>query len=155
MSLTPTKFTQDSATEYSKGEVITSVNLNSIQKGILYNNTQIETINDNLQDYNNTISNLTEQINNYRVIITNVTVTASQWIKVNTTNYTKYPYRAALTLSNVTVDMTPDIFFPQAMIDDLILAPTCETYNGGIWIYSVNKAANSYTIPKIILWKED
>ena len=145
MSLTPTKFTQDSATEYSSGVSITSNNLNSIQKGILYNNSKIDSLEE-------TIEALKNKINNSKIIFTNIVVESSAW--QNSDIYKKYPYSASIEIPEITSDMVPNIIFSQSMLDELILASTCESYNGGIHIYAMNQASRDYTIPKIILWKE-
>lgn len=145
MSLTPTKFTQDSATEYSSGVSITSNNLNSIQKGILYNSSKIDSLEE-------TIEALKNKINNSKIIFTDIVVESSAW--QNSNIYKKYPYSASIEIPEITSDMVPNIIFSQSMLDELILASTCESYNGGIHIYAMNQASKDYTIPKIILWKE-
>lgn len=145
MSLTPTKFAQDASIEYSSGTSITSSNLNSIQKGILYNNSKID-------DLERVIDVLKDKINNSKLVFTDIVVESSAW--QDSGIYKKYPYSASIKIPGVTSDMIPNVIFSQEMLDELVLASTCESYNGGIHIYAMNQASKDYTIPKIILWKE-
>lgn len=152
MSLTPTKFTQDSATEYSSGVSITSNNLNSIQKGILYNNSKIDQLLSTINSLQTNITNLTAKINSLKIVKKNVPVPVSAW--ASDTTYTQYPYRATISVENITKDMIPYICFSQDMITLLTLSPVCETYNGGVYVYAQSKATKAFTIPTMIFYTE-
>lgn len=152
MSLTPTKFTQDTSTEYSSGVSITSDNLNSIQKGILYNNSKIDQLLSTISSLQTNITNLTTQINNLKIVKKNISVPVSAWTKSNT--YTEYPYQGTIAVENITKDMIPYICFPQEMITSLTLSPVCDTYNGGVHIYAQSEATKAFTIPTMIFYTE-
>lgn len=144
MSLTATEFLSDNALEYTNGVAITSENLNDIQKGILYNNIKISKL-------EKLIATLSDKIDSSQIILSNIEIDTTAW--KDSEFYKRYPYQADISLPSVTSDMVPSIIFPQNMIDDLVMAPTCDSYNGGIRLYAMNKAIKNYTISKIILWK--
>lgn len=64
----------------------------------------------------------------------NVTVATSAWS--NNSTYTAYPYRASVAYAGVTADYFPDIVFNPNDADFGKLAPICETYAGGVYIYA-------------------
>lgn len=64
----------------------------------------------------------------------NVTVATSAWSNAGT--YTAYPFRASVAYAGVTADYFPDIVFNPNNADFGKLAPICETYAGGVYIYA-------------------
>lgn len=64
----------------------------------------------------------------------NVTVATSAWS--NNSTYTAYPHRASVAYAGVTADYFPDIVFNPNDADFGKLAPICETYAGGVYIYA-------------------
>lgn len=64
----------------------------------------------------------------------NVTVATSAWSNAGT--YTAYPFRASVAYAGVTADYFPDIVFNPNNADFGKLAPICETYVGGVYIYA-------------------
>ena len=67
-------------------------------------------------------------------VSTNTTVATSAWSSNST--YSAYPYRASVAVANVTVNHFPSIVFNPNDADFSKLAPVCETYAGGIYIYA-------------------
>lgn len=80
---------------------------------------------------------------------TNVSVSSSAF-SVDTT-YGDFMYKAAITLSGVTADMTPTIVFSGNDAISGNYLPLCESYNGGVYIWS--KVNTGVTISTIILQK--
>lgn len=67
-------------------------------------------------------------------VTTNTSVSTSAWSSNST--YTKYPYRAAVSVVGVTVDHMPTVTFNPDDEDFDKMAPVCATYNGGVYIYA-------------------
>lgn len=66
-------------------------------------------------------------------------VSVSSWYSDST--YSDYAYRGVIPLNNVTADMTAQVVFAPAQATSGNYAPVCQTYNGGVYIYSkVNTA---------------
>ena len=80
---------------------------------------------------------------------TNVSVSSSAF-SIDTT-YGDFMYKAAITLSGVTADMTPTIVFSGNDAISGNYLPLCESYNGGVYIWS--KVNTGVTISTIILQK--
>lgn len=78
-------------------------------------------------------------------------VPISAWAEDST--YEDYPYRAAVTLSGVTVTMIPEVVFGLAAMSDNSFAPVAECYNGGVYIYAADVPESAITIPTIICWR--
>lgn len=78
-------------------------------------------------------------------------VPVSAWAEDST--YEDYPYRAAVTLSGVTVTMIPEVVFGLAAMSDNSFAPVAECYNGGVYIYAADVPESTITIPTIICWR--
>lgn len=78
-------------------------------------------------------------------------VPVSAWAEDST--YEDYPYRAAVTLSGVTVTMIPEVVFGLAAMSDNSFAPVAECYNGGVYIYAADVPESAITIPTIICWR--
>ena len=85
---------------------------------------------------------------NQKLIFNNVQVATSSFVSDAT--YTDYPYRASVTLTNVTSSMYPQVTFN--LIDAIsgTYAPIAETYNGGIYIYATQVPSIDMLIPTII-----
>lgn len=82
-------------------------------------------------------------------------VTVSSWTDQGSSpTYDGYQYRAALTtgnLSNVTSAMFAMVAFSTEQASSGNYAPVCETYDGGVYIYS--KVNTSITIPTIAVFR--
>lgn len=66
-----------------------------------------------------------------------------------------FAFRAAVSLQGVTAQMIPEVYFS---FDDAVsgnFAPTSVTYNGGVYIYAVEKPADGIIIPTIICHREE
>lgn len=76
---------------------------------------------------------------------------ANSWASHSDTMFSDFNYRCAVTLTGVTNQMYADVIFAptEAMSGDY--APACQTYNGGVYIYS--KVNTTITIPTIIVFK--
>lgn len=83
-----------------------------------------------------------------KLIFNNVQVATSSFVSDAT--YTDYPYRASITLTNVTSSMYPQVTFN--LIDAIsgTYAPIAETYNGGIYIYATQVPSIDVLIPTIV-----
>ena len=90
-------------------------------------------------------SDTSRQIKN--VYHTNVSVLSASWYSDAT--YSAFPYRAVIPLANVTASMMAEVVFApdQALSGDY--APVCETYAGGVYIWS--KLNSAVTIPTIVI----
>lgn len=73
----------------------------------------------------------------------------STW--VSDTTYTDYPYKATIKKTGVTSTMVAEVVYNVADATSGNYAPVCETYNGGIYIYS--KVNTAITIPTILVVK--
>lgn len=71
----------------------------------------------------------------------------------NTGTYSSYPYRASISLSGVTSDMTPEVVLPVSALANNDFAPVAECYNGGVYIYADSVPSASFTIPTILCWR--
>ena len=85
-----------------------------------------------------------------KLVFINTTALPSEFIADVT--YTDFPYRAAVSLSGVTDTMIPEVIFSLTDSVEGIFAPICESYNGGIYVYSDSVPENTVTIPTIICW---
>ena len=74
----------------------------------------------------------------------NATVATSAWSSNST--YTAYPYRASVAYAGVTADYFPDIVFNPNDADFGKLAPICETYAGGVYIYASERPGATVNI---------
>ena len=86
-----------------------------------------------------------------RVQFTDTTVAATAFVSDET--YEDFPYRAALTLSGVTADMTPEVVFSVTDATAGSFAPVAECYDGGVYLYANDAPQAAVTIPTIICWK--
>ena len=74
----------------------------------------------------------------------NKTVATSAWSSNST--YTAYPWRASVAYTGVTADYFPDIVFNPNDADFGKLAPICETYAGGVYIYASERPGATVNI---------
>ena len=81
----------------------------------------------------------------------NTTVAVSAFVADQT--YPDYGYRAAVTLTEVTATMIPEIVFGLVDATSGIFAPVAEAYNGGVYIYANDVPEAAITIPTIICWR--
>ena len=74
-------------------------------------------------------------------------VSASSWEKQSTPTYSGYGYRCAIPITDVTADMFAIVVFAPAQVVSGNYAPVCDTYAGGVYVYS--KVNTAITIPTI------
>ena len=74
---------------------------------------------------------------------------ASSWSADST--YTGFGYRCAIAITGVTVNDVAEVVFAQAEAQSGNYASVCETYAGGVYIYS--SVNTSITIPTILIHK--
>lgn len=77
--------------------------------------------------------------------------TVSSWASDST--YDGFSYRGQIACSGVTSTMIADVVFSAANATSGNFAPVCQTYNGGVYIYAVDKPTDTVTIPTIICWR--
>lgn len=82
-------------------------------------------------------------------ILTFTNKTVSSW--VSDTTYSDYSYRCAITLSGVTASDYANVIFNMTEATSGDYAPLCETYAGGVYIWS--KSNSTITIPVITVLK--
>ena len=58
----------------------------------------------------------------------------SAWSSNST--YSAYPYRASVAVSGMTANHVPGVVFDPDDADYGKLAPVCDSYNGGVYIYA-------------------
>ena len=85
-------------------------------------------------------------------VVTNKVVAKADFKSDNT--YTDYPYRAAIAVNGVTINMIPEIIFDVVDAIGGNYSPVAQTYNGGVYIYAASPPDNNLTIPTIIVWRE-
>ena len=74
-------------------------------------------------------------------------VTASSWVA--DTTYADYGYRCALTIAGVTASDVAEVIFGVTEATSGDYAPVCQTYAGGVYIYS--KVNTSITVPTVMV----
>ena len=84
-------------------------------------------------------------INTKHVVVSNVT--ASSWVA--DTTYADYGYRCALTIAGVTASDVAEVIFGVTEATSGDYAPVCQTYAGGVYIYS--KVNTSITVPTVMV----
>ncbi len=112
---------------------------------------------DNLPDDTNaeleTISRKLSASGNALLIQTeNTSVPVSAW--VSNTEITGFAFRAGITIESCTAEHTPQVFFAAADAMSGNFAPVAKSYDGGVYIYAVEKPTAVLTIPTITLLKE-
>ena len=86
-----------------------------------------------------------DAINTKHVVVSNVT--ASSWVE--DTTYSDYGYRCALSVTGVTASDVAEVIFGVAEATSGDYAPVCQTYAGGVYIYS--KVNTSITVPTVMV----
>ena len=76
-------------------------------------------------------------------------VTASSW--VSDTTYADYGYKCTIALTGVTANDVAEVVFGVAEATSGDYAPICETYAGGVYLYS--KVNTAITVPTITVMK--
>lgn len=79
----------------------------------------------------------------------NIAVAASAWVSNSTYSSAGFGYRAAVPLTGVTADMFAEVVFAPAQALSGSYCPVCQTYAGGVYIYSSSQAA--ITLPAILV----
>lgn len=100
---------------------------------------ELQTVTDSLSGYAKTTA---------LAVVSSVSVAANDWVDDNT--YTDYPYRAAIAISGVTATGNyAEVTFAVEQATSGNYAPVCNTYNGGVYIYS--QVNTSIVIPSILI----
>lgn len=81
------------------------------------------------------------------LVFTNINVGLSAWSTNSDLYY--YGYRASIPLTGVTASMMPQVTFTDSQLAEYDLAPICQSYAGGVYIYSAEEMPESITIPSI------
>ena len=81
------------------------------------------------------------------LVFTDKTVASSAWSSNSDLDY--YGYRASIALSGVTASMMPQVTFTDSQLAEYDLAPICQSYAGGVYIYSAEAISEAITIPSI------
>ena len=85
-----------------------------------------------------------------KMVFLNTTILPAAFEDDNT--YEDFPYKASLILSSVTSTMIPEIIFGLNEILEGTFAPICESFDGGIYLYSNIIPTETIIIPTIICW---
>lgn len=86
-----------------------------------------------------------------RLTFTSKSVATSAW--ASNTTYDDYPYRAAVACSDVTADMFAEVVLAPTDAASGNIAPVCQTYAGGVYLYAKAVPDAAITIPTIIVWR--
>ena len=85
-----------------------------------------------------------------RLTFTNKSIATSAWLSDST--YTDFPYRAAVACTGVTAAMFAEVVLSPADALSGSIAPVCQTYSGGVYLYAKAVPSAAVTIPTIIVW---
>ena len=133
-------------------------NMNDIKDLKAQTNQNIEDITNlkqTVEDVSVLANNLNTDVANLYVEISKITplkftnITVSTW--VSDTTYTNYSYKANITLTGVTSSMVAEVIFNVTESESGNYAPVCETFDGGVYIYS--KVNTVITIPTVLVVK--
>ena len=86
-----------------------------------------------------------------KLTFTDTTVAAAAFAP--DTTYADFPFRASVSLAEVTGTMVPEVIFGATDAASGIFAPVAETYNGGVYIYASEVPSAAITIPTILCWR--
>lgn len=86
-----------------------------------------------------------------RLTFTSKSVATSAWLSDST--YTDFPYRAAVACTGVTAAMFAEVVLSPTDATSGNIAPVCQTYAGGVYIYAKAVPDAAITIPTIIIWR--
>ena len=118
-------------------------------------NTDVTNLKQTVEDVSVLANNLNTDVANLYVEISKITplkftnITVSTW--VSDTTYTNYSYKANITLTGVTSSMVAEVIFNVTESESGNYAPVCETFDGGVYIYS--KVNTAITIPTVLVVK--
>lgn len=85
-------------------------------------------------------------------VVKDISVPSANFYNSNGIN--NYPWRAAVAISGVTSTMMPEVTFG---VDDAIsgiLAPVCDSYDGGVYIYANSQPTKAVSVASIIIHKQ-
>ena len=85
------------------------------------------------------------------IYVTSKSVAASAWASNTTYSAAGFTYRAAIAISGVTASMFAMVVFAPTDVLSGNYCPVCQTYAGGVYIYSKTNVA--VTIPSIAVFK--
>jgi len=87
----------------------------------------------------------------------NITVHTTDWINEGsggaTPTYSSYPFRADISLQDVTADYSPDIIYTLTQINMGVLSPIAVCGSGVLNLYASAIPDSDFTIPKIVCTK--
>ena len=86
-----------------------------------------------------------------RLTFTSKSIATSAW--ASNTTYDDYPYRAAVACADVTANMFAEVVLSPTDATGGNIAPVCETYAGGVYLYAKAVPDAAITIPTIIVWR--
>lgn len=86
-----------------------------------------------------------------KLTFTDTTVAAAAFAP--DTTYADFPFRASVSLAEVTGTMVPEVIFGATDAMSGTFAPVSETYNGGVYIYASEVPSAAITIPTILCWR--
>ena len=118
-------------------------------------NTDVTNLKQTVEDVSVLVNGLNTDVTNLHSEISKITplkftnITVSTWV-IDTT-YTDYSYKGTITLTGVTPSMVAEIVYNVADAESGNYAPICETFDGGVYIYS--KVNSAITIPTILVVK--
>ena len=119
------------------------------------NITDITNLKQTVEDVSVLANKLNTDVTNLYAEIAKITplkftnITVSTW--VSDTTYTNYSYKSTITLTGVTTSMVAEVIYSVADAESGNYAPVCETFDGGVYIYS--KVNSAITIPTILVVK--
>lgn len=88
---------------------------------------------------------------NSNIYMQSVSVAAGDWASHSDSLFSSYSYRAAIANTSVTASMFAMVTFSPTEAMSGNYAPACQTYDGGIYIYS--KVNTAITIPTIAIFR--
>ena len=86
-----------------------------------------------------------------RLLFSNVSVAVNTF--ADDITYANFPFRASIALQGALGSMLPEVVFSLADAASGNFAPVVESYDGGVYIYAVEKPEEDVTIPVITLWR--
>lgn len=86
-----------------------------------------------------------------KLTFTDTTVAAAAFAP--DTTYADFPFRASVSLAEVTGTMVPEVVFGATDAASGIFAPVAESISGGVYLYAAEVPSADITIPTIICWR--
>lgn len=87
-----------------------------------------------------------------RLTFTDLAVPVSAWEDDAYDQYADFPYQAQVACAGVTADMFAEVVLSPADAMSGNIAPVCQTYEGGVYLYAKAVPSAAVTIPTIIVW---